>query len=124
MKLSSTIFLLIAAILGAVAVAFGALGAHALEKVLDAEQLNNWATAVRYQMWHALLIVALAMGKVFETRFGRRIGLVFIAGILCFSGSIYLLIAGLGFLWPVTPIGGLLLVAGWVMLAFWAWRNK
>ncbi|MEZ4686900.1 MAG: DUF423 domain-containing protein [Bacteroidia bacterium] len=124
MQLKPSNFLLIAAVLGAIAVAFGALGAHSLEETLTAKQLQDWATAVRYQMWHSLLLVALATGPLFKTAPGQRIGLLFILGVIFFSGSIYLLTAGLSFLWPVTPVGGLLLVTGWVLLAVWAWRNK
>ena len=124
MQFKPSTFLFIAAVLGAIAVAFGALGAHALEETLTAKQLDSWATAVRYQMWHSLLLIVLATGPVFKTPPGQRIGLLFIVGVIFFSGSIYLLTAGLGFLWPVTPVGGLLLVTGWVLLAVWAWRNK
>lgn len=125
MKLKPNNFLFIASVLGAVAVALGALGAHALEKVFTADQLDSWATAVRYQMWHALLLVLLSFSPVFYSSLGQRIGQIFILGILFFSGSIYLLLLlEWKFLGPVTPVGGLLLIAGWVLLAVWAMRNK
>lgn len=105
---------------GMVAVILGALGAHALKASLEPDQLESFKTAVRYQAWHALALVALgAYGKI---KFGKAVILCWIAGIFLFSGSIYLLstreLSGInfGFLGPVTPLGGLSLIAGWFLL--------
>ncbi len=109
----------------AIGVALGAFGAHALrDRLAAADQTANWDTAVHYQMWHALALILV--GAMRE----RRSGLVFSAwafviGSLLFSGSIYCL--ALDFLRPVmgpiTPIGGSLLIAGWVALAVGAWKR-
>lgn len=112
------------AILGCIAVIFGALGSHALKQVLLPEQLLSFETGVRYQMYHALVILVLAVvvnsksSKLLLTTVN-----LFFLGIVLFSGSIYLLtlkniIAAdfLKFAGPITPIGGILLVIGWVLL--------
>lgn len=105
------------------AVALGALGAHALKEILSPERLLSFETGVRYHLLHALAIVITAT----LIHFGKKRGLVsaawlFTAGIVLFSGSIYLLAlqdiwnVDLSYLGPVTPIGGVLFLAGWVML--------
>ena len=100
------------------AVVLGALGAHALEEpLLAAGTLGAWQTAVDYHMWHALALVVLAImpcgGRARHWAAG-----CFTAGLLLFSGSLYALaLGGPGWLGPVTPLGGLALMAGWVALA-------
>ena len=117
-------FLSAAALIGAIAVILGAFGAHALKAVLDEQALNTYETAVRYQFYH---VFALALtGILYGTQPGKMLKLAgnfFITGIVLFSGSLYLLtyahaagIAGLRFLGPVTPLGGVFLIAGWLML--------
>jgi uncharacterized membrane protein YgdD (TMEM256/DUF423 family) len=114
---------------GALAVLLGAFAAHGLKARLEPEHLLTFETGVRYQMYHALAILAAAaLGG------GRRwqaaaVGL-FAAGIVLFSGSLYLLAARdlLGieawrWLGPVTPLGGLCFVAGWIALALGAARR-
>lgn len=104
------------------AIILGAFGAHALKQVLTAEKLTSFETGVRYQMYHglALLIIGLSANKFnFDLKWFIRL---LVSGIVLFSGSIYLLsfqeILGikLGFLGPITPIGGVLLIAGWILL--------
>ena len=116
--------LLKGAILGAVAVILGALGAHVLKNVLTPEQLLSFETGVKYQMYHALLLVilSLAIKPTSSKYFLTAVNLIFL-GVILFSGSIYLLtiknIIGMEFLkfiGPVTPIGGILIVIGWVLL--------
>jgi uncharacterized membrane protein YgdD (TMEM256/DUF423 family) len=108
----------VASIYGATAVILGAFGAHALKARLAAEQLASWQTAVQYHLVHALALLALAL---FAAASGRPIQLqawLFSLGIALFSGSIYLLVlSGQRWLGPVTPVGGLCLIAGWISLA-------
>ncbi len=116
--------LTIAAVLGVVTIGIGAFGAHGLEKLVDAEAQSSFETGVRYQMYHVIALWLLSI----STRVPRRTRLwafrFFIFGILLFSGSIYLLSLNsvlstdLKFLGPVTPIGGLLLILGWLRLAY------
>ena len=110
-------WLMAAAILGAVGVCLGALGAHALQTRLSTEQLASWDTAVRYHLLHSVALLALAL---FATESGQSIqlpGWLFSLGIVLFSGSIYLLVlTGQRWLGPVTPLGGFCLIAGWLSL--------
>lgn len=105
-----------AGVAGFLAVALGAFGAHALRVRLGPELLAAFETGARYQMYHALALCACAWGWA---RWQRRIfvvaGWAFVAGIVCFSGSLYLL-AWSGAKWPgaITPLGGLAFLAGWV----------
>jgi uncharacterized membrane protein YgdD (TMEM256/DUF423 family) len=101
-------------ILGLSAVILGALAAHALEQRLDADQLDAFETAVRFQMYHALLLLLLGLQKRLSG-IGASVYLL-LAGTLLFSGSIYLLV--LTPLRPglLTPLGGLLLIIGWGLL--------
>lgn len=115
-----------------IAVAFGAFGAHGLRPRVTPEALDQWRTAVEYQFYHglALLFLALAPAGV-PARSMRLAGLLFRLGILLFCGSIYLLSTrelthahGLTpFLGPITPLGGLLFMAGWAVLLITAWRS-
>jgi uncharacterized membrane protein YgdD (TMEM256/DUF423 family) len=117
-------YLGIAALLGGITVAIGAFGAHGLQKITsDAVILHSYQTAVLYQMVHVLAL--LAVGILFE-RFSARwlswAANLFLVGIFLFSGSIYIItylkIKGMstGWIGPVTPIGGLLFIAGWLAL--------
>ena len=109
----------------ALAVILGAFGAHALKARLAAEQLQVFETGVRYQFYHAigLIIVGILSGRL-NSGLLNSAGYLFIAGTLFFSGSLYLLstkqllgIESWRFLGPVTPFGGLMFIAGWIMLA-------
>jgi uncharacterized membrane protein YgdD (TMEM256/DUF423 family) len=110
----------------AVGVALGAFGAHALKDTLrETGQLANWQTAVRYQMWHALALVGF--GLLCRRRAaGALPGWLFLTGSLLFSGSIYLLAFDLlsALIWPLTPLGGVLLIAGWLAFAISALRSR
>lgn len=105
----------VGAVLAGVGVIFGAFGAHALETRLTAERLATFETAVRYQMLHALAILAAALLG------GERMalaGLLFLVGIALFSGSLYLLVlTGVRWLGAVTPLGGVAFIVGWGVLA-------
>ena len=101
-------------------VALGAFGAHGLRALLDPPALGWWHTAVQWQMWHALALVALAMA---QPPMGRPAALLAI-GTLVFSGSLYLMaLTGARWLGMVTPLGGFLMIAGWAMVAWSAWRG-
>jgi len=112
----------IAALLGLVGVVLGALGSHALKARLAPEALESFEVGVRYQMLHALLLLAVEALSILSERYKRIIARLVLSGVLAFSGSIYLLstraISGLdlSFLGPVTPVGGLLLIAAWGVL--------
>ena len=116
-------FLLIGSVLGFLGVAFGAFGAHALKARLSSEMLAVFETGVRYQMYHAfaVLIVAAAIGHLGDARLLVIAGWLFAAGVVIFSGSLYALaLTGTGILGAITPIGGLLFLAGWACLAVFA----
>jgi uncharacterized membrane protein YgdD (TMEM256/DUF423 family) len=107
----------IAAALGAIGVGLGAFGAHALRARLAPELLAAWQTGVLYHLLHSVALLALGL---FAQATGRTVTVpasLFTAGIVLFSGSLYLL-AGLGQRWagPITPLGGLCLIAGWLAL--------
>ena len=110
-------WIVVAALSGALAVMAGAFGAHGLSARVSADQLTAWSTAASYHLVHSIALLALAL---FSAQSGRAVGLqsgLFLAGILLFSGSIYLLVlTPAKWLGPVTPIGGLCLVAGWLSL--------
>lgn len=109
------------ALYGALAVIFGAFGAHALKKRMSEDLLKSFETGVKYQMYHALVLLILPQLITFEG-FGKTIANFFIIGILLFSFSIYGLCLSVTFgskwrfLGPVTPIGGLFLVTAWILL--------
>jgi uncharacterized membrane protein YgdD (TMEM256/DUF423 family) len=114
------------AILGAAGVAMGAFGAHGLRARLEERQLEIWETAARYQLWHALALVLvglwIARGAVMSARIA---GGAFLAGTIIFSGSLYLLaLTGRTWLGAITPIGGVLLIVGWVALAVALWPAR
>ena len=118
-------FLLVAAgLLGFTGVALGAFGAHALKDVLEAAgQVKNWEKAVFYQLVHAVALLALAN---WPNQAIKRIGACWTVGVVLFSGSLYCLALGgpIKFLWPVTPLGGLALLAGWAGVAASAWKRS
>ena len=115
------------AIFGFLGVITGALGAHALESVLTPDQLDSYETAVRFQMYHALLLILL--GNLMEKNESKWITYSvysLILGTILFSGSIYVLVLTSIPVGLLTPLGGLLLIAGWSMIILWGLlcRNK
>lgn len=126
--------LLAASVFMALAVIFGALGAHALEMVLNQMQIKSFETGVRYQAWHALaiFIVQLIPLEFITQKAKKTVSILFILGIVCFSFSIYLLNlrhllnipAVKDVVGPITPVGGLFFIAGWVVLAIAIARRK
>jgi uncharacterized membrane protein YgdD (TMEM256/DUF423 family) len=112
-------FLLIGSVAAFLAVGLGAFGAHGLRTRLSPEMLAVFETGVRYHMYHALALIAtgLAMGRLSGTLM-LAAGWSFVAGIVLFSGSLYLLaLTGVTILGAVTPFGGLAFLAGWACLA-------
>ena len=112
-------FLLIGALAGFLGVALGAFGAHALRSRLSPEMLAVFETGVRYQMYHALAVIATGL---IAARMGGWLivtaGWLFTAGIVLFSGSLYLLaVTGITVLGAITPIGGVAFLLGWACLA-------
>ncbi len=119
-----------ASLAGLLAVVFGAFGAHALRALLTPEQLNIWEKGVQYQMYHALALFAcvLYLRNGFSLLV-QRAAICFILGIVCFSGSLYLLatreLTGIPTLiiGPVTPIGGFFFIAGWGLILIQALKK-
>ncbi len=119
------LFLAIGSLSGFVAVALGAFAAHALKGRMDADLLASFEVGVRYQMYHSLALLAVAWA---QTKWPGAVltasGWLFVAGIAIFSGSLYVLsVSGARWLGAVTPFGGLALLAGWLCLAWAAWRG-
>jgi len=123
MKPPHSSLLVAAGLLGFTGVALGAFGAHGLKSALEAAgQMENWKTAVSYQLVHAVALLALAQWPQPAV---RKIGACWIGGVVLFSGSVYWLALGgpIKLLWPVTPLGGLALLGGWLLLTWTAWRR-
>ena len=119
-------FLLIAAISGGLAVVLGAFGAHGLKGRLPEDLLAVYHTAVEYQFYHtfALLAAGLLLAMYPHGRLFVWSGALFVAGLLIFSGSLYLLVAtNQRWLGAVTPLGGLAFIAAWVVLACGIYRH-
>lgn len=121
--------LLFAAFLGMTAIILGAFGAHAFKKILNEEQLKSFETGVKYQMYHALVLLILGFQLPFNQPLEKYIIFSFIIGIILFSFSIYVLVISsaknkkIRFLGPITPLGGLLLTIGWGMLLYLIYSN-
>jgi uncharacterized membrane protein YgdD (TMEM256/DUF423 family) len=118
------ITLLFAAFYGMFAVIFGAFGAHALKKIVSEDLQKSFETGVKYQMYHAIVLLVLSNRFAFTNAIETAIVFCIVIGTFLFSFSIYGLVISsaknkkLRFLGPITPIGGLLLVVGWGMLLF------
>jgi uncharacterized membrane protein YgdD (TMEM256/DUF423 family) len=112
------LFPLVGAVLGGLAVAAGAFGAHGLRGRLGPGDLAIFETAARYQMYHALALFAVAWAIGCNARWGTAAGWLFLGGTLVFSGSLYaLVLTGPRWLGAVTPLGGVALILGWACLA-------
>lgn len=128
------IFLAIAALLGGLAVAAGAFASHALKEKLTDRALEIFETGARYQMYHALalLLVALLCNSGLQTLPYEAppptlvtAGIAFIVGVVIFSGSLYALsLSGIKWLGAITPLGGAAFLVGWGCLAVAAWSFK
>lgn len=117
------IVLLFGGIYGTLAVILGAFGAHALRRSFNDDQLRSFETGVRYQMYHAIMIIICGIVFPFLDTGQNLAAWCFIIGVFLFSFSIYLLTwlssrgKSLKFLGPITPLGGLLLIAGWILFS-------
>ncbi len=112
--------------MGLLGVVAGAMGVHALRDTLDARALSTFETGVRFQMYHALALLAVGMlaGR-WKTGFVKLSGVLFTAGVVLFSGSLYILaITGIGIFGAVAPLGGLSLMAAWASLIIGAIRQR
>ncbi|WP_295685954.1 DUF423 domain-containing protein [uncultured Nevskia sp.] len=123
--MSAKLMVMLAGLFGFLGVGFGAFGAHALKERLTPDLLAIYRTAVEYQFWHALAL--MAVGLLAMSRPGPLLsasGWCFAIGILLFSGSLYALaLSGVRVLGAITPIGGLLFLIGWVLLSVHAART-
>jgi uncharacterized membrane protein YgdD (TMEM256/DUF423 family) len=119
-------WVLLGALSAAAAVAAGAFGAHGLKASVAPEMLAAWDTAARYQLAHAVALVALAgLARTWSGPTLRLAGALFVAGTVFFCGSLYLLVfTGVRGFGAVTPLGGLAFVAGWLVLAWGALRAR
>lgn len=118
--------LIITALLGGLAVALGAFGAHGLKEILG-DQIKNWETAVKYQIFHVLAIFVVQNLSLLSDKFKTAIGILFVVGILFFSGSLYTISIGLiaaKYIWFVTPLGGLSFITGWLALTVGLIKKK
>ncbi|WP_407556166.1 DUF423 domain-containing protein [Winogradskyella sp. 4-2091] len=119
--MTQNIIIATGALFGMLSVIFGAFGAHALKKILSTDQLHSFEVGVKYQMYHAIVLLVLGLSA---TNVTSATYWCFTIGIILFSFSIYGLVLSdakgkkLRFLGPVTPIGGLLLVSGWLLIVF------
>jgi uncharacterized membrane protein YgdD (TMEM256/DUF423 family) len=113
------LFLTLGALSGAIGVAAGAFGAHALRARLEPRMLEVFETGARYQMYHALALVAAAwVAQRWPGTAGSVAGWLFVAGTVLFSGSLYAMaLSGVRALGAITPLGGVCFIAGWVVLA-------
>ncbi|WP_300435705.1 DUF423 domain-containing protein [Christiangramia sp.] len=115
-------FLIAGAAFGLFAVIFGAFAAHGLKEAISSESLESFETGVRFQMYHAFLLLIIGSFKSFSEKTLRSLFYLILIGIILFSGSIYLLSTGSIFgvdftsIALLTPIGGSLLIIGWIVL--------
>lgn len=124
------ITLILGAIYGMTSVILGALGSHAFKKILPLEKLQSFEIGVKYQMYHALLLLILGFFLKFETGIEKTASWLIIVGTFLFSISIYFLSfqevlgVNLKFLGPITPIGGVLMISGWALLIYFFAKYK
>lgn len=111
-------YLVVASIFGALAIILGAFGAHTLKNTLSESSLASFETGVRYQMYHAVVLLFVNSYSKFSLKQLNRINVALSIGVFLFSGSIFAIAFGIPakFIWFVTPLGGLLLILGWVFM--------
>ena len=123
--------IIFASVFGILAVILGAFGAHGLKELVSAEELETWQTAVQYHFYHTLALLFLATFSRFKSNAINAASWFFTFGILFFSGSLYLLsvktilnINIVSLLGPLTPVGGLLFILGWISLLVATIKNR
>ena len=123
--LSSRWTLLLAAISGVMTVIFGAFAAHILKTQLSTNMWSVFETGIQYQAWHSLALLACGIwARTMPSKAVSYAALFFALGIVCFSGSLYVLaLTGIKWFGPITPIGGVFFIFGWVALIVAAWRS-
>ena len=125
-------FLVAGIILAGLAVALGAFGAHGLKKMVDEQAIEVFKTGVQYQFYHALaLILTAILSQKFTARELNWAGNLFIVGVILFSGSLYAITAFKAmpaevpqFIGPITPLGGVLFIGGWIFLLIAVLKTK
>ena len=119
------LFFVVGSLFGFLGVALGAFGAHILKGHLGADQFMVFEVGVRYQMYHAFVLLAAAWAHTkWPGKSLKASGWLFVVGTILFSGSLYALsLSGVQWLGAITPFGGLALATGWVCMAWSAWRG-
>ncbi|HEX4876348.1 MAG TPA: DUF423 domain-containing protein [Chitinophagaceae bacterium] len=126
-------YFITAAVLGALGVALGAFGAHGLQQLTTDEKiLHSYQTGVQYQVYHSIaLLIAAAVAEKLNEKYFKWAALCFTVGVIFFSGSLYIITYlkiqesdAARYLGPVTPLGGLLFIAGWLLLAVSALKKQ
>ena len=111
--------LTITSVIGLLTIVLGAFGAHALKETLTIDQINSFEAAVRYQMYHVIVLLFVNTYTGFSERKRKQISWLLFAGILLFSGSIYVIqltTVTAKSIWFVTPLGGVLFIFGWILM--------
>ena len=118
--------LTITSVLGAITIVLGAFGAHALKERLGMQELKSFETAVKYQIYHVIVLLFVNTYSNFSIKIKNQLSLLFFFGILFFSGSIYAITFGVSAkqIWFITPIGGLLFIVGWLKMAYYFFKMK
>jgi len=122
--------LVIAGVYGLLSVILGAFGAHAFKSILSAEKLVSFETGIRYQMYHAIILLILGLTLSFTSSLEKWSAICMMAGVFLFSFSIYFLSfsehwgINFRFLGPVTPIGGMFMITGWLLLIIYFIKVK
>ncbi len=111
--------LAITSFLGLTAIIVGAFATHGFQEVLTTQQMNSLQTGIQFHIYHVIVLLFVNSYKGFSNRFKNKVSILFYAGILCFSGSIYAIyMIGVSVKnsWFVTPLGGLFLIIGWLLM--------
>jgi uncharacterized membrane protein YgdD (TMEM256/DUF423 family) len=115
------------ALLGAFAIVLGAFGAHSLKDKISPESLESYETGVKYLIYHVLVLLFINTYSGFRFEVKKRLSVLFFIGLLFFSGSIFIISLGIvpaKNIWFITPIGGLLLITGWLVMAYYFAKSK
>ncbi len=119
--------LTVVSLLGALTIILGAFGAHTLKDKLTPEAMQSFETAIRYQMYHIIILLVINLYKDFSSSFKKKMTYLFLLGTLFFSGSIYLiqlLKIPAKLIWFLTPLGGLLFIVGWLFLGYEFYQKR